>query len=255
MSKLSNKRTRQSALKRWKTFNEKEILDEFYNLDSNWSRKTINYVAKIVKLTEEQIYKWGYEKKRKTTDDQQKSSDIIKSRVGASSTNTACIDYNKLVDELSPNGELTVEKLTKQEKKVYDALKTRIMKKEKCIKEMSELDQILYERLPTESKDCMLKSTKRKTSISEESVSSQNFPTFMTRANSELTSISPKKRDIKLVDKEISNIAGQSQYVNSCLLTEIPEISNEFDPNVSFDELSRMPDFSMLDETLSFFGF
>jgi hypothetical protein len=170
MPKLNNKRTRKTALKRWKTYNEKEILDAFYDLDSNWSRKTISYVAKIVKLTEEQIYKWGYEKKRRSTNEhQQKSSNVGETRIDVLNINTEYINYNKLVDELFPNGRLTDDKLTKQEKKIYDALKTRIMKKDKCIKEMNELDQILYERLPTKFIDEMEKSTKRReTSDSEE---------------------------------------------------------------------------------------
>jgi hypothetical protein len=256
MPKLNNKRTRRTALKRWKTFNEKEILDAFYDLDSNWSRKTINYVAKIVKLTEEQIYKWGYEKKRRSTDDHQlKSSKVDETRSEVLNINTGYINYNKLVDEMFPNEGLTDDKLTKQEKKIYDALKNTVMKKDKCIKEMNELDQILYERLPTKSIDEMEKSTKRReTSDSEEeSVISQT--TFMSRVNSHLISISPKKKDIKLADKETSYVFGISQYAESCLFTDIQEISDEDEKNLFFDELPRMPDFPMIDETISLFEF
>jgi hypothetical protein len=75
-----SKKSRQSTLKRWKTYNEKEILESFFQLDQDWNRKTILYVKDLVNLTEEQIYKWGYEKKKKLTvtkiDVQRNASDL-----------------------------------------------------------------------------------------------------------------------------------------------------------------------------------
>jgi hypothetical protein len=76
----------------------------------------------------------------------------------------------------------------------------------------------------------------------------------MSRENSKLISISPKKRYIKLADKEISNIDCPSQYARSCLFTQNLKTRDEDEQNL-FDELSRMPDFSMIEETSSFFEF
>lgn len=151
MPRQSIKRSRKSALKRWKTFNEKELLESYFKLDNSWSRKTITYVKNLVKLSEEQIYKWGYEKKRKL-------------RINSGSLNHCesvqklpineaylfnKLDYNNIVNELFPEREFEDEKLSPQELQLYDSLKDKMMVKDAKIKEMNELDQILYERLPT----------------------------------------------------------------------------------------------------------
>lgn len=51
--------------KRWKTLNEREVLECFFELDQDWQRKTIVYIKDLVELSEKQIYKWGYEKRRR----------------------------------------------------------------------------------------------------------------------------------------------------------------------------------------------
>lgn len=130
MPRLNNRNTRKSEIKRWKTYNEKEILESFFALDPTWSRKTISYVSKLVKLSEEQIYKWGYEQKRKTYDEKQSSSDCAASRIDNFNPN-ASLDYNIIVDELFPSGLLMDDQLSKQEKQTYDALKSKLMMKDK----------------------------------------------------------------------------------------------------------------------------
>lgn len=151
MSTQTRKRTRQSALKRWKTFNEKEILECYFELDSQWSRKTINYVKKIVKLSEEQIYKWGYERKRKLKLDQdtQEGEDYTQvNRTEAKAIKDLAQDYNSLVDELFPTCDLMADELTSEEKKKYDELKAKVKRKSNSYEELDDLDKLLCERLP-----------------------------------------------------------------------------------------------------------
>lgn len=152
MPRTSSKKSRQSTLKRWKTFNEKEILESYFKLDNKWGRKTINYVKALVNLSEEQIYKWGYEKKRKMrlTSEAKITGSAQISRIGDNFL-TNILDYNSIVSELFPEDEFNSEKLSREERARYDNLRDQMLQKDASIKSMSELDQILHERLPTDS--------------------------------------------------------------------------------------------------------
>lgn len=168
MPRASAKKSRQSTLKRWKTFNEKEILESYFQLDQKWGRKTINYVKDLVSLTEEQIYKWGYEKKRKikvSMTPQNSNSSVQLSGINENFL-AKTLDYNEIVSELFPESELNSEKLSAQERRRYDVLRDQMLQKDASIKSMSELDQILYERLPTKSESKM-RTKSRKTSLDE----------------------------------------------------------------------------------------
>lgn len=120
-------------------------------MDSQWSRKTINYVKKIVKLSEEQIYKWGYERKRKLKleqDTQEDDGHTQLNRTEDKAFNNSPQDYNSLVDELFPTCDLMSDELTLEEKKKYDALKAKIKKDQSSFEKLDELDKLLCERLP-----------------------------------------------------------------------------------------------------------
>lgn len=69
-------------------------------------------------------------------------------------------DYNSLVDDLFPEENLMSDKLTREEKKSYDGLRDQIMKRETSMNQLSDLDKLLCERIP--SSDTILKPTKSK---------------------------------------------------------------------------------------------
>ncbi|CAI2359772.1 unnamed protein product [Moneuplotes crassus] len=172
MPRRSAKSISQGYLKRWKTFNEKELLESYFKLDRNWSRKTINYVKDLVNLSEEQIYKWGYERKRKVKISAQKVKIPTSAHITRNNQSLfgQALDYNEIVSDLFPGGEWNSDKLTKEEKSKYDQLKRSMMKKDASIKRMSELDQILHERLPSDNLVSKNKTkSRRKTSLDEHS--------------------------------------------------------------------------------------
>ena len=150
MAKTNNKRVRKSGLKRWKTFSEKEVLECYFVLDPNWTRKTIAYVTKLVRLTEDQIYKWGYERKRKDKSHQSEFDENIintNRRTNTQSSTNASDDYNNLVNELFPMDLDSTDKLSKDEKSLYNKVRDQLLIKDDQFKGMSELDRLLCERI------------------------------------------------------------------------------------------------------------
>lgn len=150
MAKQNTKRTRRATLKRWKTFNEKEILERYFKVDPHWTRKTIIYLRDMVELSEEQIYKWGYERKRKAREQQDKEIVLQHSftgPLGSEDLINNCSDYNQLVDELFPVGNNMSERLTRDEKKLYDGIKEELLTKDAIYQNMNDLDKLLCERI------------------------------------------------------------------------------------------------------------
>ena len=149
MPTVDRKRQRQSKLKRWKTFSEKEILECYFMLDPFWSRKTIIYLKSMVKLSEEQIYKWGYEKKRKIKSDP--TSPLAKLYESETRTENldfeGNVDYNSVVDELFPAAECVSDELTLDERRVYDKLRAELTSKDTALKNLNDLDKLLCERM------------------------------------------------------------------------------------------------------------
>lgn len=156
MARKTNKRQRQSNLKRWKTCNEKEILESFFALDNSWARKTILYVRDLVWLTEEQIYKWGYERKRKLRiDSEMQTQQNLSDTNRIEKQSLAPHDYNSLVDDLFSHENLMADELSLEEQTIYDTLRDTILRKETTFKGMSEFDLLLWERIP--NSDSILK--------------------------------------------------------------------------------------------------
>lgn len=120
---------------------------------------------------------------------------------------------------------------------------------------MTELDQILYERLPTETENKIETNilTEPKLNIIEEPINIQDSPNLYTRGDSELVSTAPKKRDLKFSDKKMSNFNDLFQYYESCLSSEDIGVINEVDQSALFEELAKLPDFSTINEPLSLF--
>lgn len=115
-----------SRMIRIKTSEEIEFLEEQFQKDPAWSRKTVQYCKKFLKLRTHQIYKWGFDKKKnlKRMENEDKVSinrffdaefelsKIFPVRNFGESTEAASpdvlvnslacpeFDYNKIVDEL-----------------------------------------------------------------------------------------------------------------------------------------------------------
>ena len=118
-------------------------------LDTFWGRKTITYVKDLVNLSEEQIYKWGYERKRKEKMNQEpeihKNIDSDDRTEKSSYSNIK--DYNSMVDELFPMSEFSSDELSTEERALYDKVKKEITSKDKVYKGMNDLDRLLWERI------------------------------------------------------------------------------------------------------------
>lgn len=54
---------KKTRLIRQKTKEEVEFLEEQFDLDPSWSRKTVQYCKEVLNLGTTQIYKWGFDKK------------------------------------------------------------------------------------------------------------------------------------------------------------------------------------------------
>lgn len=150
MGKRSNKRLRSENIKRWKTFSEKEILECYFVLDPSWAKKTMVYVKDLVKLSEEQIYKWGYERKRKLRKEKdailekefaQRSYEIAKKSV------SSIIDYNLMVNDIFSDKSEEPSFLTYEEKAKYDQVRDELIRKDAEFQQMPKFERILYERL------------------------------------------------------------------------------------------------------------
>ena len=173
MPRQSKNRVRESNLKRWKTFSEKEVLDCYFILDPNWSRKTIDYLKSIVKLSESQIYKWGYEKKKKLRSQQEKKSQ--KNFVLTNGTENFELsnnqDFNIIVNELFPIGQNESEELSDDERIVYDRVRDEIRSKDAEIQKMSDLDKLLLERINLADVVYGVQNTANGTSLSKKNIS------------------------------------------------------------------------------------
>lgn len=144
-------RSDNSNRKRWKTLNEREVLECYFELDQEWTRPTMLYVKDLVHLSEKQIYKWGYEKRRRldliTSHDKtiemkfvSKAEDLHKSISGK--------DFNNIVDSLFCDEESEEETLSDEQKEVYDYVRNQLIQRSSQYELQSDLDKLLNERIP-----------------------------------------------------------------------------------------------------------
>ena len=81
-----------------------QLLEEFFALDPEWSKSTIKFISGFMTLTKLQLYKWGYDQKRKNTYKKGIRNKIRESRRRKFSENSVT-DYNTMVSELFPEEE------------------------------------------------------------------------------------------------------------------------------------------------------
>ena len=143
-----------SGRKRWKTLNEREVLECYFKLDPDWSRRTILYVKDLVQLSEKQIYKWGYEKRRRLNlfVPQDKVVDMkLVTKLSDLLTSSEEADLNLVVSNLFPEDECEEETLSDTQKSIYDRLKLKLIERSMRYEQQSDLDKLLNERIPIEN--------------------------------------------------------------------------------------------------------
>mmetsp|Transcript_3354 Transcript_3354/g.3957 ORF Transcript_3354/g.3957 Transcript_3354/m.3957 type:complete len:159 (+) Transcript_3354:39-515(+) len=133
-----------------KTILEKKILEAYFKIDPLWCSKTIKYVQKIVKLSQEKIYKWGYIKILATKQIQRDSFPYLVTLEQVSSEGqifgNTC-DFNLLCDWLCQDYKSKSE-LSSQEQATYDKIKEEVLNNSEST---SEVDGFQYEPLSTPS--------------------------------------------------------------------------------------------------------
>ncbi|CAI2370978.1 unnamed protein product [Moneuplotes crassus] len=140
--------------KRWKTLNEREVLECYFELDQEWSRPTILYVKEMVHLSEKQIYKWGYEKRRRLNLHTPQEKVIDMKYVTQQDDLYKKIDYddlNKVVSNLFPEDENEEETLSEEAKIVYDHVRDQLVERSLKYDRQSDLDKLLNDRIPIQN--------------------------------------------------------------------------------------------------------
>lgn len=87
-----------------KDLKQLRLLEEFFALDPEWTKDTINYISSFMNLTYLQLYKWGYDQKRKNSYKKGIRNKIRETRRRKFSANSVS-DYNTMVSELFPEEE------------------------------------------------------------------------------------------------------------------------------------------------------
>ena len=131
--------------------NEREVLECYFELDPEWTRKTIDYIKDLVQLSEKQIYKWGYEKRCKLNVCQKDDRAINSSLVTKAEDLMAPIDpnnYNQVVWNLFPEKANEDEVLTEGQKDVYNYVRDQLIARNAQYEKQSDLDKLLNERIP-----------------------------------------------------------------------------------------------------------
>jgi hypothetical protein len=95
------KRSKSRKIKDVKQF---RLLEKFFALDPNWTKSTIKFISEFMELTELQLYKWGYDQKRKSSH-RKGIRDVIREKRRSSFTFNENMDYNTMVSDLFPEGE------------------------------------------------------------------------------------------------------------------------------------------------------
>ena len=98
-TKVSNKSKKGS--RRHKSSAEIKILEDCYEMDNKWTKETVDFIKVNTKLTESQIYKWGYDQKRKRTC-KNGIRDELRERRRRKLSDSFGNDYNTMVNELFP---------------------------------------------------------------------------------------------------------------------------------------------------------
>ena len=104
-----------------------------------------------MQLTEKQIYKWGYEKKRRLNIDYKDPKTFnmhLVTQIDDLKYLNTIKDYNSLVEDLFPEHEKEVETLTDLQKQTYDLLRDKLIARWEEYEQQSDLDKRLNDRVP-----------------------------------------------------------------------------------------------------------
>ena len=126
--------SRDIQIKKLKTSHEKKILEAFFEKDPKWTVRTINYLNKILKMSKSRIYKWGYERSKKSS-----SSSLVQTinkpiqRITFSDLFGDSKDYNGIVDWLCSEIKPKQQDLSKTEFEEYNELAAKLSIHEKPV--------------------------------------------------------------------------------------------------------------------------
>jgi len=82
-----------------KDVNQFRLLEKFFLLDPNWSKSTIKFICEFMDFSELQLYKWGYDQKRKSSH-RNGIRDVVREKKRATHTFNKNMDYNTMVSDL-----------------------------------------------------------------------------------------------------------------------------------------------------------
>lgn len=110
-----------------KDLDQLKLLEKFFDLDPTWCKTTISYISSFMDLNENQLYKWGYDQKRKMTHKKgirsaQRHKKMIKSH------SDSVTDYNDMVDKLFPEEESVPRPSVDSLISKFDELKAKYLK-------------------------------------------------------------------------------------------------------------------------------
>ena len=212
-----------------------------------------------MKLSENQIYKWGYERKKKI----RSQNDAIleenfsqNNRTEDQFSSNDFQDYNNIVNELFPIGQDMSDELTHKEEMVYNKVRDELMNKDVELQRMSEIDKLLWERIKISDvvhnvKDIaneawMLKNiTTNPTKTSPISPTKIQNSTFEEILSCSTLTPSKNKREIKFEQKQINDfpLFNDFEYESN--------YGNDFEESNIYELDNRQINSSMLDKEIN----
>jgi hypothetical protein len=107
------------------------LLEAFFELDPEWKKETMDFLCSFLNLTNLQIYKWGYDQKRRISHKKGIRSKIkdknMKKYTYSNSIST--VDYNSMVSELFSENEKTTDELNVDIKLRFEFLRDEYLNK------------------------------------------------------------------------------------------------------------------------------
>lgn len=116
-----------------------QYLEEFFKLDPEWSKSTIQFISGFMSLTPLQLYKWGYDQKRKNS-----CKKGIRTKIRENlrlSSNEEFTDYNLIVDQLFPEIESKSTSNTFKNQILFEKLRDRFFNRSENLSTLEEDSQ------------------------------------------------------------------------------------------------------------------
>ena len=131
-----------------------QFLEEFFKLDPEWTKSTINFISEFMNLTSLQLYKWGYDQKRKNSWKKGIRSKVRENRRLASNEDIA--DYNLIVDQLFPEIESKNNSNIYETKMSFEKLRDKYFSKTENLSTLEEDNQVAYKNKEDDKNEVVL---------------------------------------------------------------------------------------------------